>query len=67
MAKLRNVTSEDQWPAVGGPLVKVVPGGIFETDDAIDVYWQTGEQGEEPLWAVVVEAKATAKATKEEK
>lgn len=41
----------------------VDPGAVYTVDDADDRYFQTGEQGETPIWAEIA-PKTTSKKTK---
>ena len=48
----RNVSDGDKTVFVGGRYQRVNVGEQITTDDT-GTYWQTGEQGEDPIWEVV--------------
>lgn len=48
----RNISDSDKTVFVGGRYQRVNVGEQITTNDT-GTYWQTGEQGETPLWEVV--------------
>ncbi len=48
----RNISDSDKTVFVGGRYQRVNVGEQITTTDT-GTYWQTGEQGETPLWEVV--------------
>lgn len=66
MAKFKSLASETVWVDVAGRLTQVEPGAVLDVPAEADVYVQTGETGEDPLFSPVVEAvKKTGKTTTE--
>lgn len=49
--KLRNISGHDLTIQINGRFSTVANGAQVEVSD--DVYWQTGEEGEEALWEEV--------------
>ena len=62
MAKFRNITDETLFVETDHGLSEVAPDGILTVSTAFAAsrYFQTGETGETPLWAVVEDGKAVA-------
>lgn len=60
MAKFRNITDETLHVDTDRGLSAVEPDGVLTVSDAFAAsrYFQTGETGETPMWAVVVDGKA---------
>lgn len=57
--RYRNISDSDKTVHVGGRYQLVPIGGEIEAGDT-GTYWQTGEQGETPLWEVVGGASRTS-------
>ena len=63
MAEYKSLADDTRWVDIDGRLTQVEPGGVISFPDDFAGYVQTGEHGEEPLYAPVSPAKAPAKTT----
>lgn len=59
MAQYRNITEDTLWAVTDAGMVKVDPESVLTVDDtwAGDMYFQTGDTGETPLFEVVASTK----------
>jgi len=60
MPTFRNISPDDLTIPIAGRWVKVPVGGVV-TVAKPDTYWQTGDQGEVPLFEIVGEPAAKVK------
>lgn len=62
MAQYRNITEDTLWVVTDAGMVKVDPESVLTVDDtwAGDMYFQTGDTGETPLFEVVASTKKKA-------
>ena len=67
MAEYKSLAADTRWVDIDGRLTQVEPGGIVAFPDDFAGYIQTGEHGEDPLYAPVSPAKAAAKTSSKEK